>query len=395
MPHPKTDLPYTLIRAGMIASVIGPLLTLINQYDALFGPVAFSLSKFGLTMIVPFCVSFVSGIMTQRRMQRLFDQDRPAQPAPPPMIEPASVSTPDPAPAPVLEIVPDTHPPLPEAVRVEQARARIVEICGNAEKVNASSRERVDFIADLIGRTTDVRRDIQALAAETGKSRDQVSSIDGLIDDLSGGVLTLCEQTTQAMQPVQDMNDVSAQFRAEFGTLRDASKRLGSLATAIRLLSLNASIEAARAGDAGAGFAVVAQNVRALAESSSEDLEAIAKITETLDHLLKHQSERISDVVEVLNGNDKTATRCGDLATGLFEDVRGLGLGVLRISDAVEAQSPKLSSLIEDIQQIKSNTEAAITGSARNIELCNDTLVDLGQDPSELGKICAARAARA
>lgn len=61
-----------LRRAVIVAAVVGPVLTLINQGDALWGAAAFNLHKAVLTFIVPFCVSMVSGLLAARTFGRVF-----------------------------------------------------------------------------------------------------------------------------------------------------------------------------------------------------------------------------------------------------------------------------------------------------------------------------------
>jgi PAS domain S-box-containing protein len=77
--------------------------------------------------------------------------------------------------------------------------------------------------------------------------------------------------TAQTMQVVQDM----------LASITDFNQRIGTIAQMTNLLSLNASIEAARAGDAGRGFAIVAQEIRKLANQSSEITAEIEGLVQT------------------------------------------------------------------------------------------------------------------
>ena len=58
-------------------------------------------------------------------------------------------------------------------------------------------------------------------------------------------------------------------------------------------------------------------------------------------------------------------------------DIRALGQNMVRFSQDTSAQLPQVTSLIADIENIKSNTQAAVSGSARNISLCEETLAEL------------------
>ncbi len=65
-PKPESIKPV-LIRSAYVACVVGPILTLINQYDAVMGPANLNLMAFALTMSVPFLVSTFSGLLSRRQ----------------------------------------------------------------------------------------------------------------------------------------------------------------------------------------------------------------------------------------------------------------------------------------------------------------------------------------
>lgn len=83
----------------------------------------------------------------------------------------------------------------------------------------------------------------------------------------------------------------STEFSQQFKEIEKASERVGQIAVNIDMLAVNASIEAARAGAAGAGFAVVAQEIRALSERTKGDIRQI-------DTLVRGLSDKLKDVTD-------------------------------------------------------------------------------------------------
>lgn len=96
----------------------------------------------------------------------------------------------------------------------------------------------------------------------------------------------------------------SNDFQNQFVEIEKASERVGQIAVNIDMLAVNASIEAARAGAAGAGFAVVAQEIRALSERTKGDIRQI-------DTLVKGLSEKLKDVTSGMRmaGDKLSATK--------------------------------------------------------------------------------------
>lgn len=248
------------------------------------------------------------------------------------------------------------------------------EILKNAQNVNTTSKERVAFISDLIAKAEVLQQDVSELAHVTTATRHSVDKASHCADQIDAGVGIMCQQVREVKDPVAEMAEIASAFQEEFGQVRTSAHRLGSLASTIRLLAINASIEAARAGEAGAGFAVVARDVRALAEDSETDLKEIGKVAGKLDAMARRLTDTISHVTDLFHDHASTAQSCEDATSALCRDVKTLGDHVINASDKTEQQIPQIRSVIDDIQQIKGNTKAAVEGSARNMALCDETL---------------------
>ena len=258
--------------------------------------------------------------------------------------------------------------------RISSAEDRGRQIHGNAERVNASSRERAQFIAELVERTECVNRDVGQALDEIARDQGEAKSAHGSIDQLLEALDAVGATIDKGAAAESALKTSAGLFRERFEVIGEVTKEITAIAGKTNLLALNATIEAARAGDAGRGFAVVAKEVKELAATASAAVEKI----EGLVHDLTNQ---LGDVDEGLKGLNQSLSETREATDQYREQVQGTGGTVRtindRISERVEGLVDRLGDLSEvigAIREIQQNTEAAVEGSAQNMKLASELL---------------------
>ena len=120
---------------------------------------------------------------------------------------------------------------------------------------------------------------------------ESLSQISAGINEVAVGVQQLAEMNTQLLRETNEANKKAKNSDEIVGIIQDISKQT-------TLLGLNASIEAARAGDSGKGVAVVAQEIRKLSNTSKESINKI-------DTIIKYISNSISSIDDSLNSTNE------------------------------------------------------------------------------------------
>lgn len=157
------------------------------------------------------------------------------------------------------------------------------------------------------------------------------------------------EQAVTQMSQIEHTVNTSAQVVIKLG---EQSKEIGQIvgtisgiASQTNLLALNAAIEAARAGEQGRGFAVVADEVRKLAEQSQEAAKKIA----TLINEIQVDTERAVVAMQTGTKEVKTGAEVVNVAGGAFKEIANM---VVHVADQVEASSRSMDKMVGESQRI-------------------------------------------
>jgi methyl-accepting chemotaxis protein len=235
---------------------------------------------------------------------------------------------------------------------VESVSQVSFEISDAAETIAASASEQsaqADEVAGAVESMTKTISENAASAAKTAKEAEYNGNI-----AKEGG-----EVVVQTVDKMRDIAKVVKKSTETIEKLGDSSKRIGEIISVIddiadqtNLLALNAAIEAARAGEQGRGFAVVADEVRKLAERTSEATRQIATMIKTVQSETQEAVDamKLGDV-EVGAGIE-LADKAGEALSKILASAKKLGEMVGYIADASEKQSSMSEEIAKNVLSI-------------------------------------------
>lgn len=237
------------------------------------------------------------------------------------------------------------------------------QVAATAEQLSASSQETsaaTNQIAVTIQEVSSASEQTLQRSQESTQSALKVNEGVEMITEATTGVSTLAEEASReakegeasisrAVSQISTIRETVSQSADFIQQLGERSHEIGNILELItsiseqtNLLALNAAIEAARAGEHGKGFAVVADEVRKLAEESRASAEKIS----TMILLIQEDTERA--VEEMNRGTEEV-----EVGTKVVHEV---GESFTRISDAVERVSKEMSHVTTATEQISLHT---------------------------------------
>ncbi len=260
--------------------------------------------------------------------------------------------------------------------------------------MNSMSHSLRELVQQVIGASTEVAaasNQIASSSEEVASGMDeqsaQVSRVSAAIEQMSASVVEVARKSSDAANSAADagkiaqegggvveetitgMNAISDAVRASADSVQNLGKRgeqigaivatINDIADQTNLLALNAAIEAARAGEHGRGFAVVADEVRKLADRTTQATEEIGESITAIQTETGQAVDRMNAGTQQVTDGAQKATAAGDSLKRIVSSANDVAAMIQSIAAAAEEQSAasdEVARSVEQISQVASQT---------------------------------------
>ena len=245
-------------------------------------------------------------------------------------------------------------------------------VMGVVDTVGTASSQLQSTARSMTAVAEETARQATTVAAASEEASSNVETVSAAADELSNTIAEIGRQVAQSADITRRAVDEAERTNGSVQGLSEAAQKIGEvvglindIAEQTNLLALNATIEAARAGEAGKGFAVVASEVKSLATQT-------AKATDEIGQQIAGMQGVTSDVVKAIEGIGKTIGEVNEIATGIASAVEQQGAATQEIARNVQQAAA-------GTQEVNTNISGVTQGAAETGESASQVLDAAGQ----------------
>ncbi len=269
---------------------------------------------------------------------------------------------------------------------MEKLQQMIGKVGQVTDKV-ASAAVELSATAEEISKGTDT---LQSRSAQTATAVEEMNATVSQVAQHSGKAAALAQETVQTakaggtvvantiagMQQLSDAVSNSATIIAELGKSSDQIgeivRVIEDIADQTNLLALNAAIEAARAGEQGRGFAVVADEVRKLAERTTKATKEIGDMIRQIQQDTRGAVESMQQGTQKVGAGVELVNRTGEALTQIVRMVSEGADMIRQIAVASEEQSVATQQIASDVEQVAKVSKESASGAQESAKASAD-----------------------
>ncbi len=231
----------------------------------------------------------------------------------------------------------------------------------------AAAMQEMSSTVQQVSENSNSAAEASRRAAETARQGGQI------VDHTLAKMRAIANSVGQTAQKVQELGKSSAQIGQIIGVIDD-------IADQTNLLALNAAIEAARAGEQGRGFAVVADEVRKLAERTSKATKEITLMIQNIQTETQSAVEAMQSGTTEVDEGVKSTMQAGSSLQEIINASEQVGSMVMQIATAATEQASandEINTNIEQIAKISEESANGATEAARAVSELSNLAADL------------------
>ncbi|MBD2579534.1 methyl-accepting chemotaxis protein [Oscillatoria sp. FACHB-1406] len=268
---------------------------------------------------------------------------------------------------------------------IRSLQQSVVQITTSATQIAASGKQLEATVAEQLASTNEVTATAQEIAATSRQLVKTMEQVGGMAQSTAHSANDSRDELAQMENAMRQLSEATTSISSKLGVMNTKAGNINNVVTTITkvadrtsLLSLNAAIEAEKAGEYGAGFAVVAREIRRLANQTAVatlEIEQIVKDMQSAVTVGVMEMDKFNHSVSV---SVDRVSKIGSQIAKVINQVQGLPPRFEQVSRSVEEQSEGAQQISEAMEQLAQASHQTVD-ALRETNSALDRLYDAAQ----------------
>ncbi|MDK2871486.1 MAG: methyl-accepting chemotaxis protein [bacterium] len=283
------------------------------------------------------------------------------------------------------------------AKAVEDVSSTSQELAAQMEEINKSAQDASASIEEANAGIEEIASSAQNLAKAAQDLAERAQNVNASVKEGEQAINLIVEVIEKTKEKSKGTEKAVYELSEMAKNIGDILQTISSIAEQTNLLALNAAIEAARAGEAGRGFAVVADEIRKLAEGSKSATDKISQILNQIKGGAQEASLLTNETVKAIEEAATSSVKIKEQLLSILDEVEKMGAGIESLAATAQEQSASTQemssamdlatrSITTIAEQIEQMTEAVRkqAEASNSLSTSADALSEIAEELHEL-----------